>query len=172
MPIPHYLCEGIFVNCVSVCRAQTLEHDFFFLCFVTLTCKSNLCSPFQVSLVQTLPQKGWCPLSVKKDKWQCRCAWVSFTKTKHSWENTHRLKHLLIYEAVHSHEEVFFFFFFKKHYLNQTLSMAVYRNSTAAQGNPLYKNFLEFFFYCLSLSVQLILKTRNWGCRHLSVENK
>lgn len=40
--------------------------------------------------------------------------------------------------------------------------MAVYRNSTAAQGNPLYKNCVSFIV-SLSLSVQLILKTRNWG---------
>lgn len=41
--------------------------------------------------------------------------------------------------------------------------MAVHRNTTAAQGNPLYKNLRVSFIVSLSLSVQLILKTRNWG---------
>lgn len=43
MPIPHYLCEGIFVNCVSVCRAQTLERDYFFYVLLNYVGGTNLC---------------------------------------------------------------------------------------------------------------------------------
>lgn len=106
LPMWRHFCQ--LCQCV---QGPNTRAWFFFLCFVTLTCKSNLCSPFQVSLVQTLPQKGWCPLSVKKDKWQCRCAWVSFTKTKHSWENTHRLKTFAHLRSCPLTRGSFFFFF-------------------------------------------------------------